>query len=322
MGNVPAEAMLRDNAWHHMGVVKGREFTIEEVRAEGFGFMLPVRKVAMSDLVIGYECQDDEFANVRSDGLVVSSGMGVQQTPFQVEEGYEFGLALQGRLDARLVSIGELRNGRQWFLAYDLGEFFIGEHECRDTVCVVGSFDSSWPLCVYTSTTIPVCENTVEWGQKHGVKHYRFKFTSGIFDRVEQAVLASARHSANREAIQALGDRLVGTRVSDGAYRSILNKLFPTDEDTPKRTLNVNEAAKDTVRALYTANADGVDVVGAAIGSGFGLVQAVNTYENWGQPLRVPKGMNKSDARAIRQIDSVVNGTQNLTSRAIDLVLA
>lgn len=323
MGLIPTEGMFRSDPWHHVGVIKDRAFTFAEAKAEGFGFLQPVEKVRMSDLILGYTAQDDEYGAVRGDGLVVSTGLGEQWTPFQVEEGYAFGEAILGLTGGPgLVSLGDLRNGRQWFLTYDFGDFHIGDFQVRDYASVNGSFDSTWPVQLLSSPIVEVCENTIAAAIAMGTMHYRFKHTSGIFDRVEQAIIAVRRHNANREAMISCGERLLASPVGEAKYKAMLDSLFPVADDTPARTLAVNSAARETVNALYTSTADGVDVMGGTRGNGWGFMQAVNTYENWGAPVRKQQGQSKATTQALRQIGQIVTGKQPLTSRAIELVLA
>lgn len=320
--------ILRDIAWHRLGTVVGDNFGWLDAIADDQPVTYPVSKVAVADLLAGlpdafYRAQPDEYAAVRSDGLVIATGLGEQWTPFQASEGYAFGEAIRGEasesgFNANLRSLGTLGNGRRWFLTFDLGSFSIGDYAVKDYLSVNGSYDSSWPLQVLSSPIIEVCANTVAFAKSIGTTHYRFKHTSGIFDRVEQAKRALAQHSQNREAFQTLGEALLAVDVAPVQYGRLLNQLFPVDDDTPTKTRNVNESAVEKVTAIYK----GAGNLVAGQGDGFAVVQAINTYENWGQPIRKTAGRSEGETRALRQVDALVDGSQPLTNKAVELLLA
>ena len=136
-----------------------------------------------------------------------------------------------------------------------------------------------------------------------------------------EAKRALIRHNANREAFQAIGNELVATQVSPQRYNAIVNELFPINDDVPTRTRKVNDEAADKVNALYRAQV-GPNVVQGVEGTGWAVVQAVNTYENWGTPIRKTAGKGEATTRALRQIEAVNSGKQPLTDRALELVLA
>lgn len=327
------DVMLEASAWHRLGTVVGRLFGWAEAVAEDLPITRPVVKVAVGDILtplpsaegISLRSQENEYAHVRSDGLVIATGLGEQVTTFHASEGYAFGQAIREHADDQLglqcdlKSLGTLYNGRKWFMTFDLGKFYIGDYAVRDYLSVNGSYDSSWPLTVLSSPTIEVCANTVAAAFHGGVKHYRFKHTSGIFDRVEEAKRAVTAHNANRQAIQALGEKMLTTPLSASEYGRLVRAMFPIDDETTPRSKKVNEEAVETVTTLYKAQVGGVV---DSPGNGWSFVQAVNTYENWAQPVRKTAGRSEEVTRALRQIEQLQAGRQPLTEAASDLVLA
>jgi phage/plasmid-like protein (TIGR03299 family) len=330
------QAMFREPAWHRLGTVVGDNFGWAEAVAANLSVTFGVEKVAISELIStlnpfdingpDLRAQDDEYATVRSDGLILQTGLGQQHTVFHASEGYAFGQCIreQGEkqgIKSDLRSLGTIDRGRKWFMTFDLGTFQIGDYDVNDYMSVNGSYDSSWKLGVLSSEIVQVCANTIALSKRFGVTHYGFKHTSGIFDRVEEAKKAIARHAANRAAFQALGDQLVETRVSAQRYANIVEALFPVNDDVPTKTRNVNSDAQSKVRALYLGEV-GPNVVQGVEGTGWAVVQAVNTYENWGTPIRKTAGRGEATTRALRQVEAVVDGKQPLTDQALELVLA
>jgi hypothetical protein len=328
------DVMLDASAWHRLGKVVNRLFGWADAVAEDLPITRPVHKVAIGDILtpipssegISLRGQVNEYASVRSDGLVIATGLGEQWTPFHAAEGYAFGQAIRDAQDENglqcdLKSLGTLYNGRKWFMTFDLGKFWIGDYAVRDYMSINGSYDSSWPLCVLSSPTVEVCANTVAAAFHGGVKHYRFKHTSGIFNRVEEAKRAVTAHNANRQTIQALGEKMLATKLAPSEYGRLVRAMFPVDDDTSTRTRNVNEEALETVTTLYKAQVGANGLVSES-GNGWSFVQAVNTYENWAQPVRNTAGRPEEITRALRQIEQLQDGRQPLTEKAAELVLA
>lgn len=328
------DVMLETSAWHRLGKVVGRTFGWLDAIAEQLPITLDVHKVALSDILtplpssegLTLRGQDNEYAAVRADGLVIASGLGEQWTVFPAAEGYAFGQAIRDHEGAEgiqcdLKSLGTLYNGRKWFMTFDLGQFWIGDYAVRDYMSINGSYDSSWPLCVLSSPTIEVCANTVAAAFHGGVKHYRFKHTSGIFNRVEEAKRAVTAHNANRQAVKQLGEKMLATPLSPSEYGRLVRAMFPVDDDTSTKQRNVNEEAIEVVTTFYKAQNGGRAVVDSP-GNGWSFVQAVNTYENWAQPVRKTNGRSEEITRALRQVEQLQAAKQPLTEQAADLVLA
>lgn len=321
------QVMLKNSAWHKLGYVVRRAFGWKDAVDEGLAITLDVTKVPLADILtpfpgidgVSLRAQADDHANVRQDGLVLATGLGNQLTVFHARDGYDFGQCIretaeQDGVDASLLSLGTLYEGRRWFMTFDLGSFSIGDYAVRDYLSVNGSYDSSWQLQVLSSPTIEVCANTVAAAKAMGVTHYRFKHTSGIFDRVEEAKRALRRHQLNRDAFATLGEALLATPVSSQAYGKVLASIFPTDDEVPNRTKLANEKAIEKVTEEYT----GPRV--SEKGNGWAVVQAVNTYENWLAPIRKTAGRGEGETRALRQVEQLNSGKQVLTAKAIELV--
>ncbi len=102
--------------------------------------------------------------------------------------------------------------------------------------------------------------------------------------------------------------------------------MFPVDDDTTARVANVNNEAIEVVGTFYKAQNGGQAVVDSP-GNGWSFVQAVNTYENWAQPVRKTKAQNgtvrsETITRALRQVEQLQASKQPLTERAAELILA
>jgi hypothetical protein len=319
------DVMLERTAWHRLGRVVGRAFSWLDAVSDELPITLPVKKVAVSDLLIGYECQADEYAAVRSDGFVIATGLGEQWTPFHASEGYELGQAIfdqEDSINANLLSLGTLYNGRVWFMTFDLGDFNVVGYEGKDYLTVSGSYDSSRKLKCIDSPTLVVCGNTLA-AHDFGQKLYTFKHTSGIKDRVEEAKRAMQAHRENQGKLIAVCEQLASVPLSASSYSNLLAELTAVKDDASTKSKNVADNAREQITQLYKgAPVNNVASVTNGDRDGFTFVQAVNTYEQWLAPIRKAKGADEATTRALRQFDSAEAGAQPLTDKAIGLVLA
>lgn len=312
--------MVRQPAWHRLGHVVGDSFDWLDAVAQEMVITLPLSKVPMSELILGYQAQDDEYGIVRSDGVVLKCGVGSQQTIFHPELAFGFGAEIIDQTGvAKLDSLGVIRRDRQYFMTYDMGEVRIGEHEIRNTLTIAGSFDGSLALTALDTATIVVCANTLAMALKGEVVH-RFKHTSGIVDRVAWATDAISKNRTTSDELQNVGNALVATSVSGQDFDSIMNSLFPLGDEVSKKAETQHLAARQGIRQVYEAT-EGIDLMLGSQGTAWGVVQAVNTYENWGGPLRKSKEVAIADARALRQFDQALTGKQPLTQRTVKMLL-
>lgn len=319
-GNGNAQVMLDRVAWHELGTVVPDGFTMADAIASGMSFTLPVEIVPMSTLTLGYDdYAAPEFASVRGDGRILKTGLGANATVFHALEAHEFGQALIGMVDgSRMSSFGSLRNGRQWFQTFALATFAVGGHEMTSHLTLAGSYDGSLAFVALRSNIITVCANTLAMNLGGGSRAFSTKHTTHIADRVEWARRVLSSHEALELEERKRMEYLALTRLAPTDVTSILDELWPIGEGVSTKAENANLAAREGVRRIHSAT-DGHDVMLGEQGTAWGLVQAVNTYENWGTPIRKQAGMGDREARGLRQFDSIVKG-QPLTDKVLALV--
>lgn len=319
------QVMLRENAWHRLGTVVGDSFSWLDAIAANMAVTFPVAKVPLAELIDNPKLTVpvETYVALRSDGAILHAGHGSSWAPYPVEQAYEFVTYLRDEcgIAANLDSLGTIRDGRQWFMSFNSGKFDIGGYEITNHLTASGSFDGTWPFQLQSHEIVAVCANTITAVRHAGSMVYRFKNTSGLANKVEEAKRVVNLERARTAGFKELGEKLLATPVSERKYTAVMDALFPVSEDEQStKAQNANEAARDAVRALYTAQAD-LDVVQGVEKTAWGLLQAVNTWENWGAPVRRTKGVSTDTARALRQIDASVTGKQPVTDKALDLLL-
>lgn len=108
--------------------------------------------------------------------------------------------------------------------------------------------------------------------------------------------------------------RLIEVEVSERRFQQIITQVLPiSDEQTPRQRGNVQEQ-RDAVKAMAVSERDGG---GAFAGTGWGVVNAFNSWNQWAKPVK-----NETE-RATRQAVRTLDGTYgSLTSRVAEMVLA
>jgi phage/plasmid-like protein (TIGR03299 family) len=280
--------------------------------------LLPVEKKPCYIMGSGLRQLPTLAAVVRQDGKIVGEGVGKDTYEIvQSVEAFEWGQQLSGLSGAPLVSAGLIRDGRQFFFTYRLGESEVRGEKFQRHLSIVSSHDGSLSLQALHSTTVIVCANTLAVALHNGKNRVLIKHTASAVDRMTQAVaaleVAAERTSQENILIEALMMRRVTTT-------DLLDGLLPKPgDDAAAKTKTQVANARTAIRKLTTAQfVDGFE------GTGWAWVQAVNSYEQWSQPTRKPKGFQGSDAdlRALRQFDAMVKGAQPLTAKAVELVMA
>lgn len=314
--------MGKDPAWHRAGIVEGRAFTKADVLMKAPELLSKIRlqpvfvRLFDENAAIGYEQVPKIAANVREcDGKVVGAGMGLDSYGLvQPEEAWDWGQAIAELSGADALSIGTIREGTQWFVTFDTGDAESALGKIKGYLSILNSYDCSWLLQALNSNVIVVCANTAAMAQASAFDRIVLRHTSGIKDRMEQALQAIKANIAHTKATVAVIDTLASIQVRD--WSPLLDAVLPPIEDGGKRAITLRDNARAQVAEYIRSDiADGVR------GTGLAFVQGVNTYENWSVPIRGIKGRNIDDVRAERQIDSLVKGVQPLTAKATELVL-
>jgi len=144
----------------------------------------------------------------------------------------------------------------------------------RQNLLACTSFDGSLATIYKRTVQLTVCDNTMsaalgERGQTVKVKHSAHSLTR-IGD-VRQA-LAMVHQTAEvfTESVQ----RLVDAPVRDVQFRQVLEALVPVAPDATPRERSIGEDNRHTLIRLYRWDPR----VAAWTGTGFGVIQAFNTW--------------------------------------------
>lgn len=314
-----AVVLGRDPMWHSLGQVTGKNFGIERINEFAPEILSPVTLqptyVAVNgDFGMEYKETPLKGAIVRDiDGKVVGEGVGKDTYGIvQTADAFEWGQTISGFGDLPLVSAGTLREGRQWFFTYQMGEEAPAGIKRTPYLTVASSHDGSMGLLALFSDIITVCANTLAWNVAEATDRVNLRHTSHVEDRMRDALVTLERAAERVQAVNKRIETLAMIKVQ--SFKPLMDTLLPridVKEGDSTRGQTLRDNARTAVRELLRSQV----VEDDHRHTGWAWVQAVNTYEQWTQPIR---GGN----RATRQFDAVVKGKQPLTAQAVEQVLA
>jgi phage/plasmid-like protein (TIGR03299 family) len=199
--------------------------------------------------------------------------------------------------ELEVSSAGLLRNRSQAWIQIERPQTAVGPDGILFSpyVTLSTSLDASLASQINQNTQMTICDNTLNVTRGQGVA---FKHTSrsqsrlGTFRGVMTAIMQG--ESDFKEVLE----KLLAEEVPDRRFRNFLEAFVPiADDDTPaKRTRS--ERKRQDITQLYRSDPR----VQSWKGTAFGVVQAVNTYEQHLSQLRNGTGIELSDTdlRAMR----------------------
>lgn len=231
-------------------------------------------------------------------------------TPVQYRDAFSF---LDGLEGFTLESAGTVKGGSRAFIQARLDrDIEIEGDRLASYFTICTSHDGSMGLKFVLGTLRLDCTNQfpilgasgTSWSHRHST------------NVMANAKVAVAHLTQANEAIDTFEEevrRLMETEITDRKFQAIMARVLPINDDqTPRQRGNVEEA-REGVRAMYASAQDG----GSFAGSGWGVVNAFNSWNQWVKPVK-----STSD-RAERQVVKTMDGTfGDLTRRVADLVLA
>lgn len=199
--------------------------------------------------------------------------------------------------DLGIGSAGLLRNRAQAWVSIEVPETITTPEgiEFRPNLVACTSFDGSLATTYKRTVGIVVCDNTLsgalgEEGQAFKVKHSRYSAMK-IADAREALAIV---HSMG-EAFAAEVAELCATKVSDAAWRKVLDIVIPLPEDEG-RGLTMANNKRDEVINLYRSDARCAPWTGTA----YGVLQTFNTWNHHYASVR------KGVPRVVRNMENVV----------------
>lgn len=242
------------------------ELPMEYTTPNGDKMVVPNKKVIV---------RDDTFAS-----------LGVPSTKYQSHQYSEWLIKnVANFLDDDLVigSAGLLKGGAVAWVQVEMPENMkVADVEFRPTLLATTSFNGSIATTYKRVVTIVVCDNTREMALDENGQTYRIRHTSKSLTRIAEARSAlEIIHTMSDEFTKEL-ETLLAIKVSDNQFDKFLTKFAPaTGADGANKQTRADNV-REQLKNLYISD----ERVSPWKGTGYGVLQAVNTYRQHERPIR------------------------------------
>lgn len=295
----------RTSPWETVGTDVRDANGIEEIiRKAGMDF-----EVGTVVPVVNGQAQEDFRAIHRLDTDTTFGFAKKGYTPVQFRDAFSF---LDG-LDFTLESAGTYKGGARAFIQARLDRSIeIAGDRMAPYFYIGTSHDGSMGLKFVLGVQRLSCTNQLPTLGATGTT-WSHRHSTNVLENARLAVAHLMDAEAALDTFEEEVRRLMEAEVTERKFQAIIAKVLPMNDDqTPRQRGNVEEA-RQGVRAAYASDIDG----GGFAGTGWGVVNAFNSWGQWIKPVR-----STSD-RAERQVVRTMDGTfGDLTKRVADLVLA
>ena len=223
--------------------------------------------------------------------------------------------------DLAIGSCGELKDGAVAWVQVELPDNFSVEGvEFRPFFGAATSFDGSLSSTYFAGNQLVICDNTLSAGLKGASDVLKYKHSRNSIGKLIEAREALRLTYQNAEQFEKEVAELVHTPVSDRQFSKLVDLHAPlTDAKTGKplegrsKTMAVNH--RDSLTSLWRHD----NRVTPWKNTGFGWIQAVNTYEQHGKTV---KGMPRAERNAGKVISGELAKSDREAYSQLQMVLA
>lgn len=203
--------------------------------------------------------------------------------------------------DIAIGSAGLLRNGARAWVQIRPPETVTGPGgiEYLPWIIAASSADGTLATQYRDARSLAVCDNTLPGALASGTgKALKVRHTRHSGVKIADAREALGIIMANSEAFEAELAELLAIDVSTTQYEAVRDTLIPLPADDNKRGTTVASDKRHEIDVLYQYDLR----VAPWKGTGFGVLQAFNTYQHWNAQVR--KGADRND----RNRENVLDG--------------
>ncbi len=292
--NVDKMFSVNESTWHGLEDRMADYPTMQEVK-DYFGFEVVRRPlyiggadgIAAEEALAGWDAlvrSDNEgFLHATRDSYaIVQPDVVVDLTEALVQGGdkkYPVKLTTGGLLDEGRVMWTLAEVDRDWYVKGD-------ESAIRPYVLVVNSFDKTYALMSKTTGVRVVCQNTLDLSLAGEGSVFRFKHTSNVMDRVDQARSILTGSVQAIDSFIELSNDLVDAKVSKQAVNLFLGAFIPEPpklEQTDTKMAHIIEAREAVLDILSGSTGT---ITPKHSGTAYGLFQAGVEFLDFSRPSR------------------------------------
>ena len=281
-----------------------------------------VQALAISNDGVSTLAVPNTFATIRTNQDNTQSVLGTVGGRYKVFQNDEMFTALDALVDsgdARYAYAGEVRGGAQVYMVLELPKGVkIGNDEHSCYLVARTSHDGSTALQIAPSIRRLRCTNQIN-GIFSKSATYTLKHTTNAEFKIEDIRKIIPVTYAGIEMYETIGNRLIGTQLSDTEVDNIFKKMWSLPsiiEQTPyamlstgqRRQLNSALTARDTAKAIYRGDTGTQEEL---YGTAYGVFQSVVEYAD--------HFSHKSEATRAERI--ITGSADRIKTKALELLV-
>ena len=311
----------RGHAWHYREEHQGDEpnhypgeIPVADVRRRLFDWEAESWLVQFKNPDTGEIIEDPEWQGILHSRLKTTLGIfrdGYQRHQYDQWLIKNIGTLLDG--DLRIGSAGLLKGGAVAWVQVEVPDSFIIDGtgvEYRPNLLAATSFNGSLSTTYKRTVTNVVCDNTMAAGLAETGHQVKIRHSRKSLDRVIEVRDALSLVVSAAEDFEAEVRQLLATTVSPSEFSKFVDAWAPMpNPDANKGAITRAENKREQITGLYKSDPR----VTPWNGTGWGVVQAVNTWAHHSQG-----GVRGNSSRAERNMARAVSGE----THALDVATA
>lgn len=248
-------------------------------------------------------------ANVReTDGAI----LGIVRNRYQVvqnSEAFAFTDELVGG-DVRYETAGALNGGRRIWILAQMPKTKIAGDETVPYLCFSNSHDGSSRIMACMTPVRVICQNTLNLAFRGANRKWAARHTKRIQENVLEARRCLELADEYMDGLAKYADRLANKRVTDEQIDTILNELFPFDEekDSKRKAENVKHMKDEFMTAYYMVD------LRPFLGTAWGLVNAASDMATHSNPIRNTKNYRENNWGRVMDGHAMIDRTVELVN--------
>ena len=263
--------------WHGLGTSVEEALTSEEaLKIAGLDWEVIPKPIFTEDKlrVDGY------VANTRSSD---NSVLGIVTDKYKIvqnKEAFAFTDALLDN-DARYITAGSLRNGKNTWLLANLPSHKILGDEVAQYLCFTNTHDGSGAVRVCMTPVRVVCANTLNLALSGAKRMWSCRHMGKLEDKLHEASRTLELANKYMEELNTAAERLANTTITNDQISAIVAEMFPISDDISHRQLaNMEKAKTEFMVAYYMPD------IKQFRNTAWGLVNAMSDFCGHSSPQR------------------------------------
>jgi len=306
--------VARQLAWHGLGT-----FVPEAVKSDEAIVLAGLDWTVNLEPIYTEEGTLIDAAKVtrRSSDQKVLGVVGDRYTPIQNHELFQFADDLV-EYGARYESAGSLMGGKNVFATMVIERpLVIDGDPLIPYLIMASSHDGSMATKALLSPVRVVCMNTLRLAMATSHRTFTIRHTSSAPSRIEEARRALSLSFQYYDEFEEEVEALMAQKVTDKQFDSLIEAVWPLQEEMLKgsRVLRKREEVKSLLLADPT--------IQPWRGTGWGALNAFNTWDQWHAPVRKTKLTSDDDSvvRQERQAMTVLRDASGVTEKVAKMLV-